>query len=210
MDKKVIYIGVGVIVLLLIGAGAYLVMSKSSTPATPLQTVNTQNEPAQSAQNAPALKSLKDLLTAGVAQKCTYQDTSTAANVSGTTYISAGKVRSDFTSVTSNITISGHMVADGKTSYVWMDGQTTGFKMAFDQASTASAGSAQQGVDANKAMNYSCSAWVVDNTLFTPPTSVKFTDLGALTVPSADSQCSTCNALSGEAQTQCKTALKCP
>lgn len=186
MDKKLIYIVVGIVVLLLlVGGGAYWMMKKGAAPAAPQQTTPvTQTTPTQPTQTAPAMQTLKDLLTAGTAQKCTYQDTA-AGNVSGTTYVSAGKVRADFTTTAGKTTISGHMISDGKTSWIWMDGQLTGFKMAFDQTSTPSAGSAPQGVDVNKAMNYSCSVWTADATMFTPPATVNFTDLNSMKIPSA-------------------------
>ncbi len=219
VNKNLIYIAVAVIVLLLIGVGGFFLMNRNSA-STPNQQVVTNPQktvtPAPT-QNAPVMKTLKDLLLANIAQKCTFQDSSGSANISGSSYIAGGKVRSDFTSNSAGTAVSGHMIVDGKTSYVWMDGQTTGFKMSFDPASTSSTTNSQQGVDANKAMNYNCSPWSVDSSLFTPPAAVKFTDFGTVAVPpktgtsspSAGSQCSACDSLTGQAQTQCRTALKC-
>ena len=129
--------------------------------------------------------------------------------MSGTSYISAGKIRGDFSTTTAGTTVVGHMIVDGKTSYVWMDGQKTGFKMSFDSADTEATTNSSQGVDPNKAFDFNCSPWSTDNSMFALPTTVKFTNFSKVAVPGAANQCSVCDTLSGEEKTQCRTALKC-
>lgn len=213
MDKKLIYIAVALIVLLLLGAGAFFMMNKPSAPQmTQNETGNNSQtamtpEPSQPASN---MKTLKDLLAAGTSQKCTYADKTEDVDVSGTSYISAGKIRGDFSTTTAGKTIAGHMIVDGKTSYVWMDGQKTGFKMSFDTTNTdGTTNKDTQAIDPNKAFDFNCSAWTVDTTMFALPKTVTFTDLSKMTAPSVTNQCAICSSLSGEEKTQCETTLKC-
>jgi len=215
MNKKVIAVVI-VVLLLLLGVGGFFLINKNSANTAKPETVNSQPV-AEVKNNAQTMKSLRDLMMGGVSQKCTFSDDESTAKVSGTTYVSSGKVRTDFTSKTAEVTTVGHMIVDGKVSYFWMDGQPTGFKMAFDPNETTAKNNAQQSVDANKGMNFQCSGWSVDGSLYTPPASVKFSDFGAVNTPTTPgtgspatgSQCSACNYLTGDSKTQCLTALKC-
>lgn len=69
------------------------------------------------------------------------------------------------------------MIVENQTSYIWMDGQKTGFKTTFDtQSTSASSGSASAsgGFDVNANMNYNCKPWVADNSMFALPAEVQF------------------------------------
>jgi len=206
MNKKIL-IGIAVIALLLVGGGAY-VMSTRNKSETPSPTSGSQsNKGQESSQASP--KSLKDLLAAGIPQKCTFKDVLSDVDMEGTTYIANGKMRGDFSSTIEGKTTTGHTIFDGKTSYVWMDETSTGFKMEVDpSAETTSETSAEQGLDLNKTIDYKCSAWLPNESLFTPPSDVTFT---GFVVPTSGGQnlCDSCNSLSGEQKTQCLTALNC-
>lgn len=179
MNNKVMWV-VGIIIIAAIAL--YLIMAKSKTGNE--AAVNTAgNSAVKTGQNAatPATKasSLKDLLALGTSQKCTYSDNGSQ----GTFYVSGGKSRGDFTSTVAGKSTGGHMIADGKTSYVWMDGEKQGFKMSLDASAQQQANapaSQSQGVDVNKQMDYSCQAWSADNSMFTMPSGIEFVDLAEM------------------------------
>ncbi len=208
MNKK--YLLIGIIALLLL-IGGYFVFKKSSPT----------NSPGN--QNSQAPKSLKDLFTAGIAQKCTFSTGGDSSAQDGTTYIANGKLRGDFVTDIDGKSTQTHMIVVSNTSYIWMDGQNTGFKSTFNPSDYEAAESGDSGkdttagLDFNKQADYKCSAWVVDDSLFTPPVDVKFSDFSELMKPAAvtpgepssGTQCSVCDSLSGEDKTQCRTALSC-
>jgi hypothetical protein len=212
MNKNAIYVAVAVVIIGLLGIGIFLMMKKPA-PVTPAPAVMTKTQP----EPENTIKTLKELLAAGTPQQCSYSDMTESSSISGTSYISAGKIRGDFTTTAGGKTTAGHMIVIDKTSYIWMDGQTTGFKMAFDPTDVqATASSQKQAVDPNKAMDYKCSSWSVDSAVFVAPTTVKFTDTSAMMAPKAGgagmtpvNQCATCAALSGDAASQCKAYFKC-
>src|ERR1035437_9338850 len=107
MNKKVLAI-VAILVVLVGGYGAYRVykhFKRLAAPVVQTQTSGTSETPS----------SLKDLLSKGIAQSCTFSSDAS----SGTVYVSSGKVRGDFgTTVDGNVTKS-HMIVDGNTSYIW-------------------------------------------------------------------------------------------
>lgn len=213
MNNKVL-IAIVVIVILLLGGGAYIMSTKNKTVTPSTSNTTTKQEATKS-----GLNSLKNLLASGVPQKCTYKDSSNNVSIEGTTYISGGKVRGDFSSVAEGKTNTGHSIYDGKTSYIWSDESTTGFKMNIDpnasNATSSSETNSQQGVDMNKSIDYSCSPWLPDQSLFTPPTNITFTEFSVPTVSQgtgatgSKSLCSTCDSLTGDQKTQCLTAFKC-
>ena len=218
MPKKSLYITVGIILLLLIGGGSYLLMSKKTSPNTPRTESSMQS-------------TLKGLLAKGIAQKCTFTDKTESFDMSGVMYMAGNRLRGDYNSVMDGKTIVSHMITDNNTSYTWQDDQTTGFMMKFEpEKVTAGAANQDKNItgeskstqnqtfDPEKVVDYKCSPWITDNSLFVPPKNIKFTDYSSMVVPSVpqtnsgkDSQnfCSTCDNLEGEAKSQCRTALKC-
>lgn len=213
--NKNLYIVVGLVILVLIGGGAYMMMNKS-TPSSPYGIVP-EEKPVITGTTS---KSLKDLLASGIAQKCTYKYKNENTDMEGTSYISSGRMRGVFNSTINGKIMTTHMIVEGKTSYLWTDDQNTGFKMSFDPETTETdTGATQPGsVDINKTFDYNCSPWRGDNSMFVPPTSMKFTDYSSIMGPSSGAKistqqvnpgCSACDSLEGDSKTQCRTALKC-
>lgn len=217
--KKVI-LGVIVLLVLLVG-GVLLNWPKptsevaDSTAAKNLAEIQTNSTTEKT--------SLKSLLAMNKSQKCTFDVEAS----SGTSYISSGKMRGDFTAKTGGSTGTTHMIVDGQTSYVWMDGQTSGYKMDFSAMQSNSMkgdvnNTGQVNVDPNRDINYSCTNWSVDSSVFTLPANVKFTDMSAMmdkyqTPPTIahtpgsntmDEMMAACNKLPEPAKTQCLSSMK--
>jgi len=208
-----ILLAIGALILVIILGGAAFIMSKNSSKA-PVSTQVMQKE--KPASNQKSLKSLKDLIASGQAQKCTFKDKSASVNVEGTTYVANGKMRGDSNSAVGGKNMMMHMIVSDRTSYTWMEGQTTGYKMVFDPAKMAAPTGSQQSVDVNKVIDYNCSNWTVDSSVFTPPANVKFSELGGMMAPSGvttgtsvQDKCSVCDTLPADAKAQCRTSLKC-
>jgi hypothetical protein len=208
MNRKIL-IAIGIL-LLLGGMGAYLFMSKGKSPAaTP-----TQEQAASSESSTP--KSLKDLIGLGTAQECLF---SADEGSGGVVYVAGGKVRGDFSTQNEGQTIISHMIVDGQTSYVWMEGQEMGYKFTFDESTqTQDQGqTSQTAVDIDQKVDYNCKSWNSDPSMFTLPEDVEFSDMSQLTAPtgeqtSADTkaaQCAACDSAPEDAQAQCRAALGC-
>lgn len=200
MNKKLVIV---VVILLLLGGYFFMKNGDGSTTNGSITSTSDSKKPS----------SLKDLISKGIAQTCTYSN----ENGKGTFYMSGGKTRGDFETTAGTVTTKGHMLVDGGTSYVWMDGQKTGFKSTFDTSTTdepSSNPSAAQTFDANASMNYDCKPGVVDSSLFTAPKDVEFMSFDSLKPSTGSgsgtsSSCSYCNNLTGDDKAQCLSALKC-
>jgi len=213
MNKKVVIAIVVVIILLL---GGYFLMKKG--PASPSAVA-----PVPTQEQATSPSSLRDLIAKGVSQSCTYS----TDNSQGTIYLGDGKIRGDFNVTTvddsgQSQTTSSHMIIMDNTNYLWTEASTTGIKMSFDQNATpapVTSNTPTNSFDANALNNYKCSAWTVDPSLFTLPTGVNFRTFNlpspaavgssAPSTGSNSSNCSYCDALSGDNKTQCLSALNC-
>jgi hypothetical protein len=208
MNKKVLMIAV--VILLLLAGGWYYMTSKKTD-----MTVSTQN-PTGTTQPS-TVSNLRDLISKGIAQNCTFNTEKTAGSV----YVNGKSVRGDFDTTIDNAVMKSHMIVKDNTSYIWTDGKGAGIKMSFDPSATPAATSSSSGTsggsfDPSVNMNYKCSVWIADNSKFDLPAGVTFS---TFSIPSqaapakgttgSSSQCSYCNALSGDDKTQCLKAMSC-
>ena len=133
--------------------------------------------------------SIMDLLDRGERVTCEYMTEEAGVEYSGRIYIDGATGRY---SMTGQYVSEGEMVEFGAllnadTMYWWGsdEGEVRGMQMArTDALDTSVAGEdtiAQQGgVRIDQHVSYSCSQWTVDESVFTPPSNVSFTDMGAL------------------------------
>jgi len=167
-----------IVLILLIGGGAYLMLSKASTPK-PKQTAQNLTQ-AKPTANVNQLKSLVDLLATGQTLQCTFSANGTnGAKTQGTIYMSAGNIRANF-----NVTASdgkqsqGSMIRSGNTNYIWGSSFPEGIKMTMSlQELSGRQQTEQQFINPNLKTNYDCSSWTADDSLFNPPSNVKFMDI---------------------------------
>lgn len=202
--NKLLVIGSCVGLLVIGGVGFFLVKNNSKT---------TSNSDYQvESGNSMKGKSLKDLFSVKDAQECSFSD---EGGNSGAVYISDGKMRGNFTSqVSGQGTIDSHIIVMNNQSYVWMEGQTTGFSVSLEAMPTPSSEKTQT-VDLDQKLDFKCGSWSVNSSFFTLPTNVKFSDMSSLikpqgsSNPSNSSQCAACDAAPADYQAQCKAALGC-
>lgn len=218
--NKTIIVTLAVALLGIVGVGGFMLMNqnKTTTPSNPVSTTTKTDASTQK-------KSLKDFLTLAGNQECTFKD---EAGNGGVVYGQNGKVRGDFTSMVNGVGTNSHMFSDGSTVYIWMDGQTQGFKTSLAAVSQLSTSENVQTMDVNKQVDYECKTGSPNASLFATPTTVTFTDFSEMmnsvpaTIKAGESmeagpsaqnmkaaQCAACDQLSGSSQTQCKQALGC-
>lgn len=216
MNNKVI-ISVVVTVIILGGLAGYALFApKGSQQPSPAPIAAT---PEPTPTPISGQKSLKELLSLGQSVKCTFSDSMSSVATQGTVYVGNQKMKGDFSSMTGGKTTMSHILVDSPTSYFWTDGSTVGMKMNLSASAMPSASVNNKGVDVDKKMDFKCDSWVVDNSVFTLPKEVKFSELTIPTGTKSSSgsgqvdvkamQCASCNSLPAASQAQCKAALSC-
>lgn len=168
MGKLLVYVVAAVV---LVGGGWYIFSTmESSVPAT-------TEETRETATSSPT--TLSALLASGVSQQCTFTDSSSVGDTSGTVYVASGKIRGDFTAVSAGKAMKTHMISDGTTAYTWVEGMSTGYKapLSFKQQADEAQAPA---LDATKSLNYSCGPWTADQEMFALPPNYTFVDISVL------------------------------
>lgn len=127
--------------------------------------------------------SLKNLLAMGTSQKCTYSYSANGITSSVDVYLSKGMMRTDSTIIEGGKTMQTHMMLMNEITYIWGDGMPQGMKMstANQNAPEAQNLSGQaQSVDMTSEMNYACTPWPVESSVFKLPTNIQFIDLSEM------------------------------
>lgn len=223
--NKGLAIGI-IIVLLIVGFGVYKVTFNNTSKGNQETSQNNAVGSTKTdviGEESKESSSLRELLSSGQNQRCTFSTTTDATTTDGTIFAASGKMRSDISTTTSGKTVMSHMILSNNELSVWMDGESNGMKMMFDPEKIQGEESKQKTVDLDEKVDYRCNGWVGDPSLFDVPTSVTFTNLDSIEIPTTgvstgdsedvmgrnESSCAACDSLSGEAKTQCKTALGC-
>lgn len=179
MQKKIGLMVVAIVLLLIVGAVAFMQFNKSSKPST-----NAQNSAMAKEENASGDSmtkgTIQSLLSAGKSVTCTYSAGVDESATNGTIFVSDKKMRGDFTvNMQDGKTMDSHMIQNGEYGYFWSSSTPTGTKMKISELPIPSPGttSQTQTADLNKEYDMKCSSWSVDGSKFTPPADVNFTDM---------------------------------
>lgn len=211
----------GVVVVVII---AVVVTHMGGSPSSS-NSASTGNQVESASTTAAPEMSLSDLFAAGTSQKCIVS----TGGAQGTVYVTSGHMRGDFTENTATGTVTSHMITDGKTAYVWTSAMAQGMSMSFSSMSSMSAQAQAHGSsapDPAAKANYSCNPWSVDQSEFTLPTNITFTDMSAMMGAAAgasagasagtgasaggSNMCAMCNSISNASQkASCLSAMHC-
>ncbi|MDP2704879.1 MAG: hypothetical protein U1D31_01910 [Patescibacteria group bacterium] len=176
MSKTALMYLVGGIVVIG-GIGTYMISQPTLQDAAEVR--------EQASGKATGKMSMKDLIAANISQKCTVDESNDVSQSSGVVYVANGKLRGDFQSMASGMTVQSHMIADGEYSYVWTSATNQGFKMPVSAQESAavsdtSGTQGQQSVDYNQQLGYACEPWTADANTFSLPSGVTFTDMSTM------------------------------
>jgi hypothetical protein len=229
MSRQAI-IAVVVAAIIILGAGAAFLYSQNKKTAQPATTAAvTSPEPTKNL----AAMTLLDILNNKESAKCTFSYSGENGESSGTIYVAQQNARGNFDVVVKGKKTTSNMIKSGDTIYFWGNEMPMGVKMNIPVEELASKMQDNEQlksvIDPNQKIDYKCTAWTVDNSLFTPPTNIKFISMEGI-VPTTSKtttknpsqapkvtgetsgnseKCAICNQLTGEAKTTCLTQLNC-
>ncbi len=166
-----------------------LFLSACSKPS--VQNNNTSNSNKDVKKEDTFVGSFKDLLGKNDSLKCTIKSTGENLVDSGVYYIdgSTQKMRADIKTEISEegkkTIVNSSVIYDKNTMYSWGDTQAEGIKFTMDPEQLNkdtsqipnTPDSEGEIIDMDSDMNLDCQKWTVDNSLFTPPSTVKFIDM---------------------------------
>jgi len=206
---------VGLIIVLLLGAGGFYVYqnysnNSSDTPQNDLMTDELKTDNNK--------KTLADLIKLDKNQMCVFKDEET--NSEGNLYISSSNFRGDFKAMVDDTEVSSHVIADNDYIYIWSDGEEKGFKYSISKALGEEEGYSSSEnsnpIDLNEQIDYECNDWNPDASMFYLPTDIEFQSLESMmedTMEKAgmdkETMCQTCDNLPEESQASCRQNLGC-
>jgi hypothetical protein len=198
-NKNALTLGLSALALLAVLLGAWSFMDAPVAPVAGMATTTTPGAEAETpsatgatkpvasggktAPKPPAPKAkfagvgsfgylvgLKQTLT------CNIETTSSLPDRVGTVFISGDKLRGDFSSYFNGATRTSHMVIDGVSLYVWVNGYDSGLKLPAANGASGSAAANAGGVDPNVNVAFACYPWTPEGDSFALPSDVAFTD----------------------------------
>jgi len=221
MNKKIL---IGVVVVLLIGGGLFM-MNKGDDAMGRLDAMMEKSDDESSGLGTIS-GGLKELFAKGKSMQCDFEHTAETGVTSGTVYISGNDMRGDFELVQQDgKTVTSNMIRKGDTSYVWSSEFDQGFKTVIPEVTNEADNNYDQTAMQsdpfaeleNQNVTYDCKPWIVNATMFTPPSDIEFVDYSAQMQKmqrDEDSvkslQCSACDqAPDATSKEQCRKALGC-
>ncbi|MCU0822650.1 MAG: hypothetical protein MUC95_09310 [Spirochaetes bacterium] len=155
-----------IVFLVLIVAGAYYFMGRSKTAVTlPLEISKKEGQ-----NNETFTGKLMDAVAKGVPFKCTFKNNQTE----GTGYIKGKKYYGEISSNGK----AGYIVMDDKCMWTWDKDKKQGVKMCFEKSLLDEEANDMQNIQAQTTDGeYNCKAAVFSDSIFIPPSDVKFMDI---------------------------------
>ena len=221
MNKNILI--VAVLLIFALAAGGYFVFGKDlSQKVKPSSSGQKQSE----VLDTESPKSIRTLLESTTPQKCSFKDNMENIEMNGVVYIANKKMRGDYDSNILGKQMITHLIYDGDFTYMWTEGDVQGYKMANKQeVPNEVVQETKQQIDIDKLMDIRCDNWLVDELVFALPAGVEFVDIktmiptglsqptspadGAATDQQAGKDCSVCDNVPQEVQSQCLTAMGC-
>lgn len=223
-------IAVTIAAIIILGAAAAILYSqtKPSTNEIADTPIATEVEPQN---NGMMLSTIADVFSKGDNAMCTFNVETEEGGTAGRVYVSEDNARGEFVTTVDDDTFNTYMVRNDDTFYMWGDSLPTGIKMVMSINEWASQindpdQDVSSSFDPNEQVDFKCTAWSVDSSLFEAPTDIKFITFEGsfgpsgttLTDPSStndsnetgtETQCNICNALTGEAKNICLEQFNC-
>ncbi|OGC69602.1 hypothetical protein A2415_03445 [candidate division WWE3 bacterium RIFOXYC1_FULL_39_7] len=220
-NPKIIIIGL--IVLLLIGLGAFFYMQKTASPSNSDKAMQEKPSNTADSEDSTISGNLYDLMGTGDNMTCTFSSEKDGTSMQGVVYVTGKNSRSDITATnTKGEVLENHAIIKDGWMYMWSSDREEGMKLSvkdkMENQDTAITENEEAAASVNGAalmdeLNYDCSKWRVDNSKLDVPTNVTFVDLSEQLNDlqnKMQSACDMCNTQSdAEAIAQCKKALNC-
>ena len=169
--------------IVVVGGGAYVAMNPEIITSITGGSAEEGEEMMENeeGENASVGNTFANLVALGQSVTCTFSHDDGAGNrSSGTVYMTGGatQMRGDFTVEASGTApVETFMVRTGGYTYMWSDASPQGIKSQVVNEAELTSDDQNGGIDEDT--EFSCQAWNVDNSKFSLPSGIQFTDMSA-------------------------------
>ena len=228
MNKTLMIVIIIALLGLVVASLTYLNSSRTqSLQETQIGSVEQDTSTVDKPDTGSLKATFTDLLKLGKNYQCTYDYTDESQNhLYGKVYIaeSGDKMYGDFVMVSLEGTqVQSNVIRDGDYMYIWSSDSEQGLKtkVSLDDESllgdidTTTSDDSTTTPPTDLAMDFDCDNWIVNSSMFVPPSNIEFVDFSAQLqqmMEDSDSEslkCAACDQLTGDSKTQCLAALGC-
>ena len=178
MNNKIL---VGIILVLIV-IGGYFAYTKTANKSERLDNVNSvadsENQEVGTVNPSGKKIAFDAFVRQGGSYQCTVHQSVNNVDSVGTVYVANGNMSGQFDTTVQGQTMTSNMIMKDGYMYSWSSmSPNMGFKMAI-AANTGNNGTmANAYADTPQFGDYDCKAWSGDPSKFTPPATVKFTEM---------------------------------
>ncbi len=176
--NKLVYGIVALIFIVVVGVGAYFVVNRKAPDTAGVPSEQPLVELKDAVGEGVETLSFKDIFTRKQNSICSFSDSETDSV--GTVFIGNGNAKIDFQSGSPDTVVSHMILLNSEDAYMWIEGETQGIKTSFSEVSRFSATAEDNPLDINKAVDYECYPWDVDEDQFSLPEEIDFQDIGSI------------------------------
>ena len=174
-----------IMAVVLVGVGYYVFNSDSVVKDEVAKVEDGENSNEEEVVNEPSGKKMSfgQFVKQGGSYKCTvnqYISGDYNNMTQGTTYVSDGMVRGDYSSKVENLTVDSTVIVRDGYTYSWTSmAPSMGFKVKVveGEGNTSTATSGTYNWNADQIGDYDCDPWTVDMSKFTIPTNITFQEI---------------------------------
>ncbi|NMB70258.1 hypothetical protein GYA27_03605 [candidate division WWE3 bacterium] len=163
--------------------------------------------------------SIFDLMKMNTAMRCTYtQQITEGTTIAGTMYTDGSNSRTNARLKTPETEVQTNTIVFNDIVYIWKSGDLQGVKMdttryAKEMPNDLQTTNSKVPTDIAKLderINFECTKWAVESSMFEIPTSFKFVDITEALFKINENPCLICDAITDTTrQAQCRKSLKC-
>ncbi len=222
--NKLLLIGLAV---LLIGAGAFFFLRPRSVSNQQPGNVGQVAVKQPDTTNGSITGKIEDLFAQNKPLSCSFSQSNDNSKSNGTIYVADNKIRGNFTTtIEGQPPIESFIIQDSQYFYSWTLTPPQGTKIKIDklteqtdQTETGQPNEASTDFNNLEQQNitYDCQPWTIDQSVFSPPEDINFTDLDQqldkmeeATEEIDQTACDLCDQIpTAEEQTQCRQSLGC-
>ncbi len=183
MNKNIVIGGIGALVV--IAVTYFFIFNKAEAPSVESEGEDTSAE-IQETKVEQGVSTFMSLFTKTETMKCTYSTDAIGGDsipTNGVIYTAGGRVSVKTTMIQNNEEMTFNTIDDGTNNYSW--GQSTEGTFAIKtkhlepttEAETVEPENNPASFDYNQEVEYDCTPWTVDDSVFVPPSDIVFMDL---------------------------------
>jgi hypothetical protein len=171
-----------IVAIVVIGGGAWYFTSQHSVG----KSGDALEQQADTMEESKGMGTFADLMKRAGSWKCTVKTNIEEAPSEGVAYIADGKIRADFTSKVKALggkEVKNAMIQTEGFMYTWSDMMPQGIKMAIPESSVEAEQTSVAGMAYSADVDYDCALWMMDASMFVPPSDITFMEIGANGMP---------------------------